>query len=402
MSTLSIPAWLRPAPDSITGRLRRAGNRPWLQAFHGLWSLWVLWPVVFADGGMTYLVPVFWSYPVWLALFVLVNVRPHREMKVYVWALAGLACVTMPFNAAAWSYGVFACAYVPYEGSVIRSVLDLVFVELILLLVAWLLQLPWEYLALMAGICSAVGMGSMTGRVSALKSESERQSQDEVRRLAANAERERIGRDLHDLLGHTLSLITLKLELTGKLLDRDPQRARVELAEAEKVARHALVEVRAAVTGMRAGGLAGEIASARLLLGISEVVLEVEALPALPASVDDVLSLVLREAATNIHRHARASHASVSVALDDATVRMQIRDDGRGGVRRSGNGLSGMRDRVEAVGGSLQVRSDAGEGTELCIEVPMPEVGEGAKAATAQVGQSDHGGFASNHTGNLA
>src|SRR5690606_28083445 len=91
-------------------------------------------------------------------------------------------------------------------------------------------------------------------------------SHDEVRRLAATAERERIGRDLHDLLGHTLSLITLKLELSRKLIDRDTDAARREIGEAEKVARHALAEVRSAVTGFRAADLAAELASARLLL----------------------------------------------------------------------------------------------------------------------------------------
>ncbi len=102
-------------------------------------------------------------------------------------------------------------------------------------------------------------------------------SHDEVRRLAALAERERIGRDLHDLLGHTLSLVALKSELAGKLVERDPQAARRELAEVTRVARDALSQVRSAVTGIRAAGLASELASARLLLESDGVSFELRA-----------------------------------------------------------------------------------------------------------------------------
>src|SRR3546814_4560513 len=104
-------------------------------------------------------------------------------------------------------------------------------------------------------------------------------SHDEVRRLAATAERERIGRDLHDLLGHTLSLITLKLELSRKLFERDPTASKRELEDAEAVARHALAEVRCAVTGIRAADLAAELASARLMLESSGVHLDYGAPP---------------------------------------------------------------------------------------------------------------------------
>ena len=168
-------------------------------------------------------------------------------------------------------------------------------------------------------------------------------SQEEVRRLAATAERERIGRDLHDLLGHTLSLITLKLELSRKLFDRDAQAARREVEEAERVARHALSEVRNAVSGIRATDLAAELASARLLLESSGVHLDYE-LPQmdLPPEIEHSLSLVLREAVTNIARHAGASTAKIELQRDPACLRMRISDDGRGGVEKHGNGLSGI------------------------------------------------------------
>ena len=142
-------------------------------------------------------------------------------------------------------------------------------------------------------------------------------SHDEVRRLAALAERERIGRDLHDLLGHTLSMVALKSELAGKLLDRDPLAARREIDEVGRVARDALSQVRRAVSGIRAAGLAAELASAKLLLESDGVAFRYErADVALTPELETALALTLREAVTNIQRHARAQHAQVTLEAE--------------------------------------------------------------------------------------
>jgi two-component system sensor histidine kinase DesK len=197
-------------------------------------------------------------------------------------------------------------------------------------------------------------------------------SQDEVRRLAATAERERIGRDLHDLLGHTLSLITLKLELSRKLFERDPARAKSEMEDAERVAREALAQVRSAVTGIRATDLAAELASAKLLLETTQVQLNYAPPPqGLPPEVERGLALVLREAVTNISRHAQAVQAQVEFVREDNAVQLRVRDNGRGGVSADGNGLSGMRDRVRELGGSLSVDSPRAGGTQLLVRVPL-------------------------------
>ncbi len=371
-----LPPVLRPATDSLVARLRRAGARPRLQALHLLWSLWVFSTPLFLPVGTAYVYSLLISYPLFLLLFLLVHVRPYREMRLYAVGMAVLALACMPFNPPAWGYAVFACAYVPIKAGepLRRAVWRMASVELVV--VAWALWLhwPWLIIAMIVGVCTSAGCGSLIGRVNAIKTAGERLSREEVRRLAANAERERIGRDLHDLLGHTLSLITLKLELSRKLFDRDPAMARHELEEAESVARHALAEVRAAVTGMRATGLAGELASARLLLRASGVTLSTdEDMPTLPDAVDDVLAMALRESATNIHRHAEARHADVRVEVRDGRVHMRVRDDGNGGAHLMGNGLRGMRERIETLGGTLEVVSVRGQGTELRVDVPLHE-----------------------------
>lgn len=196
-------------------------------------------------------------------------------------------------------------------------------------------------------------------------------SQTALRAQASAAERERIGRDLHDLLGHTLSLITLKLELSRKLAESDPQRSRAEANDAEDVARQALAQVRAAVTGMRATDLHGEMASAGLLLESRGVAWSTHAPPPLPQGIDTMLSLVLREAVTNIARHADATTARLQFLIAGDVVQMIITDDGRGIGSRRGNGLTGMRERVEALDGVLSIDGSKGMGTQLTISVPL-------------------------------
>jgi two-component system sensor histidine kinase DesK len=208
-----------------------------------------------------------------------------------------------------------------------------------------------------------------------------RMSHDEVRRLAATAERERIGRDLHDLLGHTLSLITLKSELANKLFDRDAAAAKREMTDVERVARDALAQVRHAVTGIRAAGFAAELASAKLLLESHGMRLEYAlADVAIPVDVETALAMTVREAVTNIQRHARATCASIALERMGGNLVLRIADNGRGGDIVPGNGLSGMRERLAAIGAALRVESQRGHGTTLTATLPMPRQADVATA----------------------
>src|SRR5690606_1091574 len=188
---------------------------------------------------------------------------------------------------------------------------------------------------------------------------------------AATAERERIGRDLHDLLGHTLSLITLKLELSRKLFDRDAAASRRELEEAERVARHALAEVRSAVTGIRSTDLAAELAAAKLMLESSDGNLDYASAPAdLDRDSGRGLALVLREAVTNVARHAHADRVRIVFERSSDELLLRIEDDGRGGITKDGNGLAGMRERVADLGGRLDIESPRGGGTRITVRLP--------------------------------
>ncbi len=198
----------------------------------------------------------------------------------------------------------------------------------------------------------------------------------EIKRLSQEAERERIARDLHDLLGHTLTVITVKLDLARRLLSHDPNRdldrARNEIMEAEQTARNALAEVREAVAGYRAEGLDAEISRARRSLLSADVKLTTALAPVnLSSSQVNVLCLALREAVTNVVRHAHATVCHVTLNERDRTIHFTIEDNGQGGQIREGNGLRGMRERLQSMAGAMKLSGSANGGTSLEITLPL-------------------------------
>lgn len=197
-----------------------------------------------------------------------------------------------------------------------------------------------------------------------------RMAHDEVEHLAKVAERERIARDLHDLLGHTLSVIVLKSELAAKLAERDPARATSEIRDVERISREALVEVRRAVQGYRQLTLGESLAQARQALQAAGVRLDAELEPVqLDPKREGVASLVIREAVTNVIRHAKATTCRVALSECGREVELTVQDDGVGGVVTPGSGLSGMRARVEEVGGRFE--HDGSKGTVLRVRFPV-------------------------------
>ncbi|MFT3809055.1 MAG: sensor histidine kinase [Micropepsaceae bacterium] len=198
-------------------------------------------------------------------------------------------------------------------------------------------------------------------------------SQSEVRIMAAAAERERIARDLHDLLGHTLTVVAVKADLAARLVDVDPVRAKVEMQDLQSTARTALADIRSAVTGMRRVALGAELAQARNALAAVDTTLAITGPDAtLPALVEETLAMLLREGATNVVRHARASRCEVVIDVEPHEVRFTLSDDGVGGAIREGNGLAGMRARVAAVGGTLHVEGGQKGSSGTRIEAVLP------------------------------
>lgn len=335
-----------------------------------------------------YLALLFW--PAWTtqalfaslaatALFLplyFVFVRRSPSPRWIVFAVAGLGFALIPFNPGGHTFVIYAMVMAGVAFASRAAIgLSLLFFVITALLFQWTLRgtplaLPYT---LMVGVIGGIALiGMIYSRQRAARNAELRLTQDEVRRLARLAERERIGRDLHDLLGHTLSLVVLKSELAGKLIERDAAAAKLQIGEVEQVARQALAQVREAVSGIRAGGLDAELAAARLALISANVCFDqqVAELP-LEGAAESALALGLREAVTNTIRHAAATRVEVELTEADGLVELRIADDGRGGIGRAGNGLSGMRERLEALGGNLEIESASGAGTRLRLRVPL-------------------------------
>lgn len=370
----------RPAPDSAVADNLRLGKSRYTDWVHLLWSIWIFITPLFDNGlsgyTRTWAVCTAITYPVFLFLFAMVQVVGRRKVAWYALGMVAMCLIGLRWYPSGMSYLVYGCIFLYQSRMSVRRYLGaLMLINALFVLVAWRFGYPAAMLVLMPGTVFIVSTIIMVEHMGKQRDAAWALSQEEVRRLAATAERERIGRDLHDLLGHTLSLITLKLELSRRLFDRDAAAARREVEEAERVARHALSEVRNAVSGIRATDLAAELASARLLLESSGVHLDYE-LPQmdLPPEIEHSLSLVLREAVTNIARHAGASTARIELQREPAGLRMRISDDGRGGVEKHGNGLSGIGERVRALKGAMTIESVRRHGTTLKISVPVPNL----------------------------
>jgi two-component system sensor histidine kinase DesK len=308
-----------------------------------------------------------------LALFLVLYFRSYwLEGPKALGCAAGillLGVLFAPYNAGAGTLFVYAGAIVAHVGRprlawTLLGVLEVVIaVESSL---AGLSPYVWAPAAVFTLLIGGISIHAAEVRRANAKL---RMAQEEVERLAQTAERERIARDLHDVLGHTLSLITLKAELAGKLVERDPERAGREIREVERISREALREVRAAIAGYRSEGLQAELGRARLALESADIKLEYFTQPVeLDSARETVLALALREAVTNVVRHAGARICRISLEQTAEETRLEVRDDGRGGAAPEGIGLASMRERVEGLGGSLERSAETG--TSLRIVLP--------------------------------
>ena len=360
--------------------------RPWRTIIkdkdHG-WSplLWVVYlGFFFLDPVLRHASPRIWALDLlgafvfllfYFGLFVLQN--PRAVFHIAGMILLGM--LYMPINAGASTFFIFAAAMLPFSVSTQgRAFLGLGTIALIGAIEGLLLHINGWTLFYSTLFPVIIGAGNTFFAERNRMNRKLRKANEEIEHLAKLAERERIARDLHDVLGHTLSVITLKSELAGKLLDRDPERAGKEIREVEEISRKALSEVRDAIRGYRAEGLAAELAHAKATLETAGVAVQCDASTRvqLPAIQESVLSLAVREGVTNVVRHAQARNCRLHVEQQNGSCRLEIADDGQGFVAMEGNGLRGMRERVEMLGGTLERKNRSG--TTLIITLPLKDV----------------------------
>lgn len=314
-------------------------------------------------------------YACFLALYVLfLGARSGRNRRLLLLALAVLGAAYYPMNSGCGGMFIYVAALAPFATASLATAAGMIVAATVASgAEGILLHLnPWSW-GMVAFLTASIGAGNL---VIALRTAANRRlglAQEQIEHLAKLAERERIARDLHDVLGHTLSVVVLKSELAGRLLASgarsDNEGARREIGEVEQIARKALGEVREAIRGYRAEGIAAEVARARRALDAAGVRLEWQAQSlSLEPSHESVLALVLREAVTNILRHASATSCRLELASDSRGTRLSVHDDGRGAIDGEGNGIRGMRERIEALGGRFEI--DSRQGTRLTVAIP--------------------------------
>jgi two-component system sensor histidine kinase DesK len=366
-----------PPPDSMVGHMvgtdgRVMRNMPFVILFNLAWVF--LYPILAHVSFVHVILPSLISVP----LFVYLHLCTYfygGPNNVRLWYIAGvflLGFVVTYFNLAGVAYLIFGyfsfafCVTTRTASRVIAAVASAYILEMYLLGHNMGTILSCALPAVLLGV-SAVYTAYTTHQQARL-----RRSNEEITRLATLAERERIGRDLHDLLGHTLSVVALKSELARKLIDHDLDGARKEISEVERVARDALAQVRNAVSGIRSTALSAELVAATALLEAQGVKVKCETENVkLPHDRETALALSLREAATNIRRHSGASGVTIRVRKEPTEVVVEVVDDGRGGRIVPGNGLNGMRERLGSVGGTLSLLPNKDGGTLLRASVPV-------------------------------
>ncbi|WP_310528775.1 sensor histidine kinase [Nocardioides sp.] len=338
----------------------------WGWAFAAIWLVFLVYPITAtleAD------VPTSWQVATGACIlgFAVSNVLGYRVVAARAWAALGMmvvfALATVPV------IGIEAVAFTPYLGMLAALRLPdawwkwATLVAVLLPLVslagpdwfpAWFFLMVWPIM--LGGVLIRV-FGDKAQEVTRTRSH-----------LALVAERERVARDVHDVLGHSLTALSIKAELAARLIDVDPDRARAELVSIQETARQALAEVRSTVGGLRAANLEAELAAAPLVLADAGIE---TSLTGTVADTDPrhraLLAWVLRESVTNVVRHARATQVDVELR----STGLVVADDGAGFAAtggHEGNGLRGMRERVSAAGGTLQI--SGGPGTRLEVVLP--------------------------------
>ena len=338
-----------------------------------MWLPFMIW--FFADPYWKHAGLLHWAWNTLAGLFFIFLYlqafsRPARIKNICVVLMILMAAIFLPLNGGACGFLIYAAAAAGFNPK-FRWVVTTLAVEVgIFLFYAARLHIDLGQWVSIALLIVLVGLGNHHWAVTHCAKQKLRLANDEIEHLAKVAERERIARDLHDVLGHTLSLITLKSELARKLVDRDPGQAKQEMQDVENASRAALADVREAIRGYRSDGIFAELARARAALETAGVAVECETdpIPLSPAQ-ESVLALALREAVTNVVRHADARRCNVSLKQNDALCTLEIADDGCGADGPEGNGLRGMRERLEALGGSLRLLTS--NGTRLIIDLPL-------------------------------
>jgi two-component system sensor histidine kinase DesK len=382
--------------SGLTGKTVVGQSLRWRLLFSGIWLLYLIQPIsdMFTDHrGAWWIAGAFILVAVFSALYILLICswagRPalSRRLLVALYAIAALACLTLGGQGwnSLWIYVSAATGLaMPDRRTAIRAVMV---VAASFALFSWLgNDNPGDFLITLLPVV-VVGLATSGMRVLSTVMRELSQAREEVARLAAGEERLRLARDMHDLTGQSLSMITLKSELAARILGRLPESAdrdsaRDQIEEVASVSRQTLKDIREAVSGYRRPTIAVEGITARTALIAAGI--EAHDDPALTllsgtfdGDAEAALAWCLREAVTNVIRHSGAQHCRIGLTATSKELTLTVSDDGRGvtpsgdpAAGPAGSGLRGMSERLAGVGGHLRMQPGPAGGFQLTATVP--------------------------------
>jgi two-component system sensor histidine kinase DesK len=351
---------------------------------HG-WTpyVWLVYAGLFAAFPFAYGPGAFgWApHALGLAAFLALYFRGYweagwRRLGIAV-ALASLGAALAPLNAGALMFFIYASSFVGEARAGRAAGVWIGGFTVAGVATAWLTG--WSHPVILGSVAvftPLIGFVNVAYALTKRQDASLRLAHAEIARLAAQAERHRIAGDVHDTLGQSLTLMVLKAELASKLLARDGEAAGREILDIERMAREAFADVRRVVSGIRRASLAGEWQRAADVLTAAGVAVDrrpgaIDASISLPLDpdVEHALAMAVREAVTNVIRHARATACRLACSREGARIRLEVADNGVGGTFVDGHGLGGMRARLTSLGGSLECEGH--DGTRLVATVPV-------------------------------
>jgi len=317
----------------------------------------------------------YWYSAIGVAFFLALYFHGYwssaRQVKWDIFGIAIIGSLLGLVTPGASVFFVYAGAFCCRLGSPKKAALALIF------LCAWIAILSYFFSLSTFFYIPAIIFTLMIGGVNIFQVEMDKKRQEliltkqEIKALAKTAERERIARDLHDLIGHTFSVITLKAELANKLVEKDIERAKKEIVELENISRDALKQVREVVTGYRTSDLNTELAHAKYVLESNDINFKYQFEEVLMSdTVNKELAIILKELVTNILKHAQANKVNASISQNQDSVVMSLTDDGKGFSPKptNGFGLKGIEERIEKLAGKVSLQSD--NGSQFTITVP--------------------------------
>lgn len=319
---------------------------------------WKLWATLASAIGFLFL----YFYTFW----------QNARITLYcILAILLLGMISATFNPGASVFFVYSAAFCVQLNSKKKAKTMVFLIAFFAALYSYVMTMPAYFYLPAIVISILIGMVNIYEAELKAKNKQLRVSQDELRKAAATAERERIARDLHDIIGHTFSLITIKAQLAQKLIAKDTEKALKEVQDLEQLSRDAMAEVRGTVTQYQTRDISSEISKAKILMQSAEIDFDC-VIDGIPASkiINSTVAFVIRELMTNLVKHANADHCELHLQQTDKACHLRISDNGKLKQQdiQEGNGLRGIRERINALNGHVNFKIE--KGFNAIIEVP--------------------------------